>query len=103
MSMSFTAHERGWEDAGLADYSEFSDKINECDQRELGDCTAGKWWYAPDKPLHDGRLVIYHGTWGNYNAPGASSYTYAEVYDPDEAEEYGKHLKWWESRPEWAD
>jgi hypothetical protein len=50
--------------------------------------------------------VIYFGTWGNDNSPGASVYTYAEVFDmddPEDAAEYEKRVRYWDSQPEWAE
>jgi hypothetical protein len=98
-----------WDRLNLQDYSEFSEKITECDQRELGDCTAGNWYYIPDEPVTNENgvfKVIYHGSWGNYNSPGASSYTYAELFDttdPDDMEDFEKQKKNWENSPEWEE
>ena len=49
--------------------------------------------------------MIYFGTWGNDNSPGASSYTNAEIFnmdDPDDAAEYEKRVQEWETQPEWG-
>lgn len=108
-----------WDDAGLENYEDFSDKIEYVNQREIGDCSEGEWFYIADKPRPDGSKVIYHGTFGNYNSPGASSYTYAEIFenapcdeediadgaDPNEFcnEAYDDAVDHWESQEEWAE
>ena len=106
MSMTINAHDyREWEELGLLDYSDYSDKIQECNQWEQGDCTVGEWYYIPSERTAKNDAVIYFGSWGNYNAPGASSYTYAEVYDmdnPDEVDQYAADVKRWKRYPEWV-
>jgi len=52
-----------------------------------------------------GEHVIYFGSWGNDNSPGASSYTHAEIFDmPDKADAaaFAKRVKKWESQPEFV-
>lgn len=58
------------------------------------DCTRGEW-YAAD----DDTLTIFSGSFGNDNSPGASHYTYAEVYET--REEYTSALAEWEAKPEY--
>jgi len=101
-------HKR-WAEEKLQDYGEFADRTGECNQLEEGDGTSGEWFYIPDDPLPElehepgERRVIYHGSWGNYNSPGASSYTYATIYYmPEDQEEYEADKKKWEEAPEWA-
>lgn len=101
-------HKR-WANEKLEDFGDFADQIGECNQIELGDCTAGEWFHFPDAALpkseeDDGeRWAIYYGTWGNDNSPGASSYTNATIYlFPEDKEEYEKDKAEWEAKPEWA-
>jgi hypothetical protein len=72
---------KAWSAAGLKDYGDFAECVEYVEQSEYGDDQLeGGWWYADDAAL-----TIYTGTFGNYNSPGASSYTFADVYDdPDE-------------------
>lgn len=107
MSRSVCAwyHEE-WAALKLEDYGDFSDKTTDCNQIEYGDHTVGAWYYIADTPLADGSMVIYHGTWGNDSSPGASTYTYAEIYDmsdPDDAAEFEAQKRSWESQPEWEE
>lgn len=107
MSRIFCAfHHREWDAAGLADYSDFSERTQECNQGEDAFSGYGDWYYIPDEPLSEGHRVIYWGSWGNDNSPGASSYTHAEVYDmgdEDDVAQYDKDVKHWESQPEWLE
>lgn len=73
-----------WSSFNLENYEQFSDKITEINQEEIGDCLKGVWYYIPDEPLSNNDRVIYVGTFGNYNAPGADSYTYANIYNMDD-------------------
>lgn len=68
---------RDWAAAGLKDFTEFSDCVEYVNEREsgYGDCE-GEWWYADDDTL-----TVYGGTHGNDHSPGASSCTFANVYD----------------------
>ncbi len=111
------AHHDEWADNSLADYGSFSDCITECNQRDRGDYSIGEWFYIPDEVLPPMQGVdyggvtpneraIYHGTWGNDNSPGASHYTYADVYDmddPEDAAQYEADVKEWKAQPEWID
>ena len=111
MSININAFDhREWASHNLQDYGDFSDRISECNQEEMGDHTIGEWFYIPDEPLSitkdnpNERRVIYNGTWGNDNSPGASSYTWATIYDmtdPDDVAEYEKLKKQMEDAPEW--
>ena len=108
MSEHFTAsNHHEWDAAGLQDYSDFSDKITHCNQVECGDVNQGEWYYIPDEPLtkgpHIGCRVIYSGSFGNYNSPGASSYTYANIYECDDDDEMSflDEQQGWEASPEY--
>ena len=105
-----------WDEAGLQDFADFSEKVEYCNQSEYGDGQfEGDWYYIPDEPLaagpHVGCRVIYSGTFGNYNSPGASSYTYANIYDcalgdvvsQAERKEFEKAKAKWESSPEYLE
>jgi hypothetical protein len=69
------------------------------------DCLEGEWWY--DVRTADGRLgLVYGGTFGNDNSPGADSYTHVEVYflaDPDQKQEFLARVAKLETMPEYAD
>jgi hypothetical protein len=112
MSYSYNAfNHKEWDAAGLEDYSDFSEKVEYYNQRDCGDHTEGSWFYVGEKPLpeKDGmknQFAIYHGTFGNYNSPGASSYTNAEVYDlddPEEKAEFEKHKAELEAKEEYLE
>lgn len=80
----------GLKDVGSLDYMEF---VNE---REDGfDQSAGEWYCVDEKAM-----TIYYGTYGNYNSPGASSFTYADVYEQGEEEKFNAAVAKWESKPE---
>lgn len=107
--MAFTINafnHQEWRRYGLADYGDFADMVAECNQGEDAFSGYGEWFYIPDEPLANNNRVIYFGTWGNDNSPGASSYTNAEIFDMDDAEdaaEYAKRVQEWESQPEWEE
>lgn len=68
---------KSWSEAGLYDFNDISEMVTYINQTELGDGQLeGEWYYCDDESL-----TIYHGTHGNDNSPGASSYTHADVYD----------------------
>ncbi len=108
MSSSYCAFDhRDWDAAGLEDYGDFSDMVEYVNQREDGyDSLRGEWFYIPDEPMPNGDRVIYWGTFGNYNSPGASSYTHAEVYevdDEDEKRKFDTDVELWHSMPEYLE
>jgi hypothetical protein len=85
-----------WKNAGFKDFEDFSECVEYVNQSEYGDDQLeGEWYYADDE-TH----VIYWGSFGNYNSPGASHFTYAEQFT---VEEYQKAVKRWESMPEYAE
>jgi hypothetical protein len=95
-----------WKRHGLADFSEFADQITECNMGEDAFSGFGEWFFLPDEPLPNGDRVIYFGSWGNDNSPGASTYTNAEVFDaldPDQLIEFSKRVDHWESQPEYVE
>ena len=92
-----------WSRHGLADFGEFADQIAECNVGEDSFSGYGEWFFVPDEPLPDGSRVIYFGSWGNDNSPGASMYTHAEIFDgtdPEELAEFSRRVQGWESQPE---
>jgi len=104
-------HHQEWERQGLQDYGDFAECVSECNQQEWADCNSGEWFYIPDDPMPPceefpyERRVIYYGSWGNDNSPGASHYTSAAVYDmtdSNDVEEYERDKSAWEEQPEWA-
>ena len=112
MSLSFNAfNHKEWASYNLADYGDYSDKTTDYNMRDDGaDSTAGSWYYIPDEPLVvEGQgtfRVIYHGTWGNYNSPGADSYTNAELYDiedEDDMAEFAKESARLDNAEEWLE
>lgn len=95
-----------WERLGLADYGDFAEQISECNVGEDAFSGFGAWFYVPDEPLPNGDRVIYFGSWGNDNTPGASMYTHAEIFDgndPAELAEFDRRVKHWESQPEYLE
>ena len=102
MSLSVCAfNHKEWKRLGLQDYAEFAERVSECNVANDGE--HGEWFYFPDEPLPNGDWVIYHGSWENDNAPGASMYTHAEIFDssdPDETTTYYLRCQHWESEPE---
>ncbi len=98
---AFDHHE--WHRLGLADFGDFGDQITECNMGEDAFSGYGEWFFVPDEPLPTGERVVYFGSWGNDNSAGASSYSYAELFDmADErdAAAFAKCVKKWESQPE---
>ena len=95
-----------WERHGLADFGDFADQITECNVGEDSFSGFGEWFYVPDEPLPNGDRVIYFGSWGNDNSPGASTYTNAEIFDvldPNQLIEFSKRVDHWESQPEYVE
>ncbi len=90
-----------WKENNLKDFGEFAECVEYVNQREYGDGQLeGEWYYIPDEvPPY----VIYYGTFGNYNSPGASSYTFAEIYEEDEKEEYQTLCEKWRSCEEYEE
>lgn len=94
-----------WSRLGLADYGDFADQISECNMGEDAFSGYGEWFFVCDEPLTNNDLVIYFGSWGNDNCPGASSYTHAEVFDgdnPDEVAEFQERVRHWQRQPEYV-
>jgi hypothetical protein len=92
-----------WERHGLADFGEFADQITECNVGEDSFSGFGQWFFVSDGPLPNNDRVIYFGSWGNDNSPGASMYTNAEIFDgndPDDIAAFSERVKHWESQPE---
>jgi hypothetical protein len=100
MSTSYNAFDhKSWEAAGLLNFEDFSELIEYVNQSEYGDGQLeGEWWWADDSTR-----TVYFGSFGNYNAPGASSYTYAEVYEEEEKEDFLAAVAEWESKPEYLE
>ena len=85
-----------WDTAGL-DAIQNRHEMEYVNQEDDGaDCLRGEWFIADDETR-----TLIHGTFGNHNSPGASHYTYADVYD-DETE-YRAALAEWESAPEYLE
>lgn len=99
MSQSYNAFDhKSWDAAGLKDYGDFSDMVEYINQRDIGDQLEGEWYYCDDETR-----TIYSGSFGNYNSPGASSYTNAEVYDEDEIDDYNAEKARLEQCEEYAE
>jgi hypothetical protein len=107
--MSFTLNafnHTEWKRLGLADFGDFADQISECNVGEDSFSGYGEWFFVPDEPLPNGDRVIYFGSWGNDNSPGASMYTNAEIFDgsdPDELAEFTLRVQEWEAKSEYED
>jgi hypothetical protein len=106
-----------WEENSLADYGDFSDMVEFVNQGEDAFSGYGEWYYIPDEVLppmqgvdYEGKTpnerAIYFGTYGNDNSPGASHYTYAEIFDMDDEEdaaEFEARKAEWEAKPEYIE
>jgi hypothetical protein len=95
-----------WKHHGLADFSDYAEQISECNMGEDSFSGYGDWFFVPDEPLPNSDRVIYFGSWGNDNSPGASTYTNAEIFDaldPDQLIEFSKRVEHWESQPEYVE
>ena len=107
--MSFTIsafnHDE-WNRYSLADFSDYADQITEVNVSEDAFSGNGDWYFIPNEPLPNGDRVIYFGSWGNDNSPGASTYTNAEIFDvldPNQLIEFSKRVDHWESQPEYVE
>ena len=104
MAYSINAfHHDEWQRLGLVDFGDFADRLTECNVGEDSFSGYGEWFYIPDEPLPTGERVIYWGSWGNDNSPGASLYTRAEIFDvsdPGELAEFTSRVKHWKTQPE---
>ena len=99
-------HHAEWERHVLADFGDFADQIGEVNVGEDAFSGYGEWFFVPEEPLPNGDRVIYFGSWGNENSPGASSYTHAEIFDgddPGELAEFHERVANWEGQPAYAD
>ncbi len=68
-----------------------------CNQEPNGaDCNRGDWYIADDASL-----TIVWGTFGSYNSPGDSHYTYGTVFASES--DYKTALAEWEAKPEWLE
>jgi hypothetical protein len=107
MALTVNAFSREeWQRLGLQDYADFADQITECNVGEDSFSGYGDWFFVLEGPLPNGDRVIYFGSFGNYNSPGASTYTHAEIFDvtnEDEAIAYMDRVRHWESQPEYVD
>lgn len=108
MPVKFNAFDwKEWEETGLQDFGEFCDLVEYVNQVEDGwGSEAGEWFYIPENPLPGGKRVIYFGTFGSDHSPGASAYTYAEVFDlsdPNDVKAFSRRRAAWESLPEYID
>jgi len=83
---------------GFKDFNLYCEKINYVNQKEYGDGQMeGEWYWIDYK-----EWTIYTGAFGNYNSPGASCYTHAVQFDPDEeALKFLKACEFWEGMPEY--
>jgi hypothetical protein len=104
--MSFTVNafnHTEWQRLGLADFADFAESITEINVGEDSFSGYGEWFYVPDEPLPTGERVIYYGSWGNDNSPGASMYTHATLFDgndPDEMADFALRVRELEAQPE---
>lgn len=104
--MSFTVNafdHAEWHHHALSDFSDFAELITECNAGEDAFSGYGEWFFIPDEPLPNGDRVIYFGSWGNDNCPGASMYTNAEIFDMndrDDAAAFDERIQHWQSQAE---
>lgn len=106
--MSYTVNafdHREWEKQGLKDYGDFAEAISERNMGEDNFSGYGDWFYVDEDVTLCGDRVIYFGSWGNDNSPGASTYTNAELFDTANEEdmaEFRERVAEWENMPEYA-
>lgn len=93
----FDTHDETWKALCFDEFYVYSNKITYYNQEEYGDGQIqGCWFY-----IDINNLVIYTGSFGNDNAPGASMYTTAHKCEDDiEFDEFVDEL---ESKPEYLD
>jgi len=84
------------ESGGYKEFHEYSERITFVNQQDHGDYLQGQWFWADDVAR-----VIYYGSFGNDNAPGADDYTIKEVY-PNELD-YRKAVIKWDETPEFVE
>lgn len=88
---------REWESLGLKEFGDYAESVQYFNQLVCyGDSLQGEW-FADDPDS----LTVYGGTFGIDHSPGASIYTWAEVYD--DPAEFAARVKTLESFPEWMD
>ncbi len=96
-----------WARNGLKDYGEFAERVTFCNQSAFGDGQLeGEWYFIDEKPLPDASRVIYVGSFGNDNAPGASMHTHATIFDgsdPDDLAEFTVRAQELEAQPEYVE
>lgn len=64
----------------LMEFGDYAESVEYINQSEYGDGQLeGEWFYCDDNCN-----IIYFGTFGNYNSPGADSYTTATIFDKTE-------------------
>jgi len=91
------ADHKAWADKGLKDFGDYAECVEYVEQEDdYGDSLRGSWFYGDED-----NLTLYYGTFGNYNSPGASHFTYAEVYDDED--EFLDALAEWEAKEEYLD
>ena len=97
-STSYTAwNHHEWDEAGLKDFADFAECVEYVNQSDdYGDSMRGEWYYGDDATM-----TVYSGSFGNDHSPGASSYTYATVYE--DLEEFRKGVSEWELCPEYVE
>ena len=108
--MSFTVNafnHAEWERYSLQDFGDFSELVEYVNQRpDYGDSDCGDWFYIPDEPSPANDRVIYFGSFGNDHSPGASIFTYAELFNMDheeDAAEFERRKQCWKSVPEYLE
>lgn len=117
MSITVQGHNyHDWEQHSLQDFGDFSDMVAYVNQSEDGfGGGKGEWFYIPDEvlpPMKDvdygdqkpNERAIYFGTFSNSHSPGASHYTYAEIYDmddEDDAKAFEEEKAKWEEQEEY--
>jgi hypothetical protein len=89
------SHHEDWMNAGLKDYGDFAEYVTYYNQDYYSEDQLEGMWFYPD----DETKTIYGGTFGNYNSPGADSYTWAQIYEDEDA--YKRAVAELEAQPEY--
>ena len=92
---------QAWADLNLMDYGDYADCVEYVNQTWYGnDQLEGEWYY-----IDYDRRMIYAGSFGNYNSPGADSYTHCVVYGEydEDREDFEADVQELEGSPEYLE
>lgn len=86
-----------WESRGLKEFGDYAESVEYVyDQPDYEGSNRGEWFYADDETQ-----TLYTGTYGNDHSPGASMYTWAEIFT--DADIYRFHVDKWNKAPAYVE